>query len=149
MGAVILCVVRGAAAASEVPPLAPPLPPASEFRVTLAEAPDAKLPPTPACSEEAAGTLTCRAFTVTLENIGTHTVRLSELDCADPEVRIETTAPNPTGWFQVGEHRDDCHNTQYSELEKAAIAWKNVRMRPGDRHSFTGRFMVRLGGAWG
>ena len=121
MGAVILCVVRGAAAASEVPPLAPPLPPASEFRVTLAEAPDAKLPPTPACSEEAAGTLTCRAFTVTLENIGAHTVRLSELDCADPEVRIETTAPNPTGWFQVGEHRDDCHPRRVTEQEARGI----------------------------
>jgi hypothetical protein len=131
-----------------MPPLAPLLPPANEFRVTLAEAPDAKLPATPACGEEAAGTLTCRAFTVTIENIGTHTVWLSELDCADPEVRLETTAPNPTGWFPVGEHRDSCHNAQYSESEKAAIAWKNVRMRPGDRHSFTGRFMVHLGGAW-
>src|SRR5580704_7858912 len=102
VGIVILCAVRGAAAASEVPPLAPPLPAANEFRVTLAEAPDAKLPPTPACGEEAAGTLTCRAFTVTLENIGTHTVRLSELDCADPEVRLETTAPNSTDWLPVG-----------------------------------------------
>jgi hypothetical protein len=149
MCAVILCAVRVAAAASEMPPLAPPLPPASEFRVTLAEAPDAKLPPTPACSEEAAGTLTCRAFTVTLENIGAHTVRLSELDCADPEVRIETTSPNPTGWFPVGEHRDDCHNAQYSDSEKTTVPWKNIRMRPGDRYSFTGRFMVQLGGALG
>jgi hypothetical protein len=76
--------------------MATPLPPANEFRVTLAEAPDAKLPPAPACGEEAAGTLTCRAFTVTLENIGTHTVRLSGLECADPEVRIETAAANST-----------------------------------------------------
>ena len=149
MGAVILCAVRVAAAASEMPPLAPPLPPANEFRVTLAEARDAKLPPTPGCGEEAAGTLTCRAFTVTLENIGTHTVRLSELDCADPEVRIETTGPDPSGWSPVGEHRDDCHNAQYSDSEKTTVPWKNIRMRPGDRHSFTGRFMVQLGGAWG
>lgn len=127
--------------------LAPPLPPANEFRVTLTESPDAKLPPVPACGEEAASTLTCRAFTVTLENIGTHTVNLSELDCADPEVRLETTSPNPTGWFPVGEHRDDCHNAQYGE--KGPFSWKNVLMKPGDKHSFTGRFMVRLGGTWG
>lgn len=146
---VTLCVGGGASAASEVPPLAPPLPPASEFRVTLTEAPEAKLPPSSACGEEAAGTLTCRAFTVTLENIGTHTVRLSELGCADPEVRLESTAPNLPDWFPVGEHRDDCHNAQYSDSEKTTVPWKNIRMRPGDRHSFTGRFMVRLGGAWG
>ncbi|HEY1806673.1 MAG TPA: hypothetical protein VGG45_19540 [Terracidiphilus sp.] len=128
--------------------MAPLLPPANEFRVTLAEAPDAKLPPAPACGGEAAGTLTCRAFTVTLENIGTHTVRLSGLDCADPEVRLETPAPFPTGWYPVGEHRDDCHGVQSSDSEKVAIPWKNVRMKPGDRYSFTGRFMVQLGGAW-
>ena len=147
IGAVIVCVISGSSVASEQPPLAPPLPPANEFRVTLAEAQDSKLPLPPACGGEAADTLTCRAFTVTLENIGTHVVRLSELDCADPEVRLETPAPNPTGWFPVGEHRDDCHNAQYDE--KGAFAWKNVLMKPGDKHSFTGRFMVRLGGAWG
>jgi hypothetical protein len=149
IGVVTLCVGAGTRAASEAPPFAPPLPPANEFRVTLAEAPGAKLPPAPACGEEAAGTLTCRAFTVTLENIGTHIVRLSELDCADPEVRLEATAPNSTDWFPVGEHRDDCHNAQYSDSEKTTDPWKNIRMRPGDRQSFTGRFMVRLGGAWG
>lgn len=149
IGVVTLCVGGGTPAASEAPPFAPPLPPANEFRVTLAEAPNAKLPPTPACGEEAAGTLTCRAFTITLENIGTHTVRLSELGCADPEVRLESTAPNPPNWFPVGEHRDDCHNAPYSDSEKTTVPWKNIRMRPGDRHSFTGRLMVRLGGAWG
>ncbi len=129
--------------------LAPPLPPANEFRVTLAETPDAKLPPVPACGDEAAGTLTCRVFAVTLENIGTHTVRLSEVGCADPEVRLESTAPTPPDWRSVGEHRDDCHSAQYSDSEKTTVPWKNIRMRPGDRQSFTGRFMVRLGGAWG
>ncbi len=149
IGVVILCAMRGTTAASEVPPLAPPLPPANEFRVTLAETPDAELPPTPACGQEAAGTLTCRAFTVTLENIGTHTVWLGELACADPEVRLETTAPNSSHWSPVGDHRDDCQNAQYSDSEKTTVPWKNIRMRPGDRQSFTGRFMVRLGGAWG
>lgn len=148
MSVICLFMARSASAASEQPPLAPPLPSANEFRVTLAEAPDAKLPPTPACGEEAAATLTCRAFTVTLENVGTHTVRLSELDCADPEVRIETPAPFPTGWFPVGEHRDDCRGVQNSDSEKVVVPWKNVRMKPGDRYSFTGRFMVELGGAW-
>jgi hypothetical protein len=90
---IILFAVWGTSAVSGQTPLEPPLPPANEFRVTLAEASDAKLPPDAACGEEAASTLTCRAFTVTLENIGMHTVQLGELDCADPEVRLETTAP--------------------------------------------------------
>lgn len=135
---------RFSSIAAEVPPLAGPLPPANEFRVTLAEAPDAKLPPIPACGEEAAGTLTCRAFTVTLENIGTHTVRLGELGCADPEVRIESTVI--TGWISVGERRDDCHNARgEQDGGNRAIPWKSIRMKPGDKHSFTGRFMVQLG----
>lgn len=67
--------------------------------------------------------------------------------CADPDVRLESTAPNTTGWFSVGEHRDGCSQVQYTE--QWAFAWKNLRMRPGDKHSFTGRFMVRLDGAWG
>lgn len=65
------------------------LPPPSEFQLTLREDPNSTLPLGPSCGGEAGLTLNCRAFSVTLKNIGTHAVRIVKSSCAImPEIRI-------------------------------------------------------------
>jgi hypothetical protein len=57
------------------------LPPASDFRLTLQEDANSDLPLGPSCADEAAKTLTCRAFRVKLENVGTQTVQIAYAPC--------------------------------------------------------------------
>jgi hypothetical protein len=75
------------------------LPPAEEFQLILREDPQSNLPLGPSCAGEASLTLMCRAFVVTLQNVGSHTVRIDGMSCAEPSINLEMKLPNSsTGW---------------------------------------------------
>lgn len=109
------------------------LPPASEFRLTLAEDHHSKQPSGPSCTGEAAKTLTCRAITVTLENLSKKTVRISWTGCNEPEIRIDRKEPNSSnGWFPVSTiKRENCR----------PMTWVSFRLRPGAKNSYATRLI--------
>ncbi|HKV93779.1 MAG TPA: hypothetical protein VJW20_14620 [Candidatus Angelobacter sp.] len=109
------------------------LPSASEFRLTLAEDRHSKLPPGPSCTGEAAKTLTCRAFTVTLENLSKKTVRISWTGCNEPEIRIDRKLPNSSNaWFPVSSvQRETCR----------PMTWTSVRLKPGEKNTYATRLI--------
>jgi hypothetical protein len=59
-------------------PFPPLLPPASNFLLTLQEDPQGNLPLGPSCGAAAARTLHCRAFILTLTNMGSSTVHIED-----------------------------------------------------------------------
>lgn len=113
-------------------PFAPLLPPADQFRLTLREDPHSHLPLGERCAREAAATLTCRAFVLTLQNLSPHTVHISELGCAGPLVGFEKKEPrSSTGWWPVSHlGRKNC---------LAPLVWRNIRLKPGAKTEFATR----------
>jgi hypothetical protein len=109
------------------------LPPASDFRLSLRKDPHSALPLGASCKGEAAQTLTCQAFSVTLENLGHHTVRLSGITCRDPEVKIyRQISKSTTEWLPVSDPRPNpC----------PAVKWTNTRLRPHERTEFDTRLI--------
>jgi hypothetical protein len=96
------------------------LPPADYLRLTLREDSRSRLPLGPSCTGEASRTLTCRAFTATLENQSKQTIRLA-YDCREPRLVIERKLPDSsTGWWPVSQ-RQGCRT----------VEWTNVRLEPG------------------
>jgi len=109
------------------------LPSANEFRLTLAEDRHSKLPLGLSCTGEAAETLTCRAFTVTLENLSQKTVRISWPGCNEPLVRIDRKMPSPgSGWFPVSSiKQENCR----------PMGWASTRLMPGEKHTYATRLI--------
>jgi hypothetical protein len=109
------------------------LPSANEFRLTLAEDRRSMLPPGPSCTGEAAQTLTCRAFTVTLENLSKKAVRISWGACNEPEIRIDRKEPNSTnGWWPVSQiKRESCR----------PMTWASIRLKPREKKQYATRLI--------
>jgi hypothetical protein len=109
------------------------LPPAEEFRLTLREEPQSKLPLGPSCGGEASLTLPCRAFTVTLENVGSQAVRITGLSCYEPWITFEQEEPHSSGgWWPLS--RPEQPNCKTQE-------WTNSRLRPGERMQYSTRLI--------
>lgn len=102
----------------------------SDFRVTLTEEPNSDLPLGEICTGASAQTLTCRAFTVRLENIGTHTVRINKKeDCVGAFIQIQERYP------QGGSHTVSSAN--YEVCSKPGYAYQ--RLMPGESMNWTFR----------
>ncbi len=115
-------------------PFARLLPPASEFRLTLREDLRSSLPLGSSCTGEAARTLTCRAFTFTLENASSHTVRISGLTCQQPDITISRKEPRATGgWWPV---------SQPSPSHCTTLIWSNIRLKPGEHTEYATRLIA-------
>jgi hypothetical protein len=109
------------------------LPSAKEFHLILRKDPRNDLPLGPGRGAEASLTLVCRAFTVTLENAGTHTVRVSGLKCFEPSITFEKKEPNSsTGWWPV---------SQPGEPSCETLDWGNTRLRPGEHTQYSTRLI--------
>lgn len=107
------------------------LPPASDFELTLREDLNSKLPLGPSCGGEAGLTLACRAFVVTLKNIGQHTVRLSRINCQEPVVNFEMKEPgSSSGWAPI---------SQVSRPRCTPWAYVNLRLKPGESTEYATR----------
>jgi hypothetical protein len=119
---------KSALAMSPFPQL---LPPASEFELTLREDPNSELPLGPSCGGEAGLTLACRAFVVTLKNVGMHTVHLSRIGCQEPVVNFERKEPNSSnGWWPLSVvSRPRCTPWTYA----------NLRLKPGESIEYATR----------
>src|SRR5271168_2033227 len=91
-----------------------------EFRLTLAEDRHSSLSLGPSCTGEAAQTLTCRAFIVTLENLSKKTVRISWGGCNEPEIRIDRkeSDSSPRWWPVSQKKRENC----------GAATWNSIRL---------------------
>jgi len=99
------------------------LPPSEDFHLTLREDTQTNLPLGPSCTGEAALTLLCHAFSVTLENDSKDTVRLSSY-CKEPVLIIWMKQPRSSGgWFPVSRRRD-CHGD---------MNWTNTRLQSGEK----------------
>lgn len=80
------------------------LPGAASFKLTIREDTASSLPLGSACRGEAALALACRAFVVTLRNIGMQTVHLSRIACQEPVVTFEMKEPNSSnGWMPISQ----------------------------------------------
>jgi len=110
------------------------LPPASDFHLTLREDPHSTLPLNPSCTGEAGLTLSCRAFTLTLENASKHTIHLSGLTCAETEVTFYRKDPNSSGgWWPVSQPiRNRCETA----------TWTNLRLKPGESTAYATRLIA-------
>jgi hypothetical protein len=109
------------------------LPAAEEFRLTLREEPQSKLLLGPSCGGEASLTLLCHAFTVTLENVGSHTIRISGLSCFEPSITFEIKQPNSTtGWWPLSQPGNPACKT---------VDWTNTRLRPGEHTQYSTRLI--------
>ena len=109
------------------------LPPAEEFHLALREEPHSELPLGPSCIDEASLTLMCHAFTVTVENVGQHTVRISGLSCFEPSLMFERKEPNSsTGWWPISQPGNPTCKT---------LDWTNTRLRSGERTEYSTRLV--------
>lgn len=111
------------------------LPDAANFELTIQEDRGSVLPLGPSCGGEAALTLACRAFVVTLKNVGAHTVRLSRISCQEPVVTFEMKDPNahPDGWWPISQAvRPRCSPWSYEDL----------RLRPGETTEYRTRMVA-------
>src|SRR5262249_50181653 len=85
------------------------------------------------CEGDASRTLMCRAFTVTLQNTGRHTVRISGLSCFEPSITFERREPNTSsGWWPVSQPGKPTCNT---------LDWTNTQLRPGEQTQYSTRLL--------
>ena len=114
------------------------LPPADEFRLTLRELSSkeaASVPAGPSCTGEAALALPCRAVSLTLENIGTHIVRLSGLQCREPQISIDRAEPNSSdGWWPISNVTSKCPQAR-------DLPWTNTLLRPRQKLTYSTRLI--------
>lgn len=131
--AVGLCVAFATAICASADPFPQLLPDAGSFELSIREDPGSPLPLGTACAGEAAVTLACRAFVVTLRNLGTRTVHLSRIACQDPVVNFEMKEPNSSsGWLPIS-HVDRPRCTPWSYV--------NLRLRPGESTEYSTRLV--------
>lgn len=112
------------------------LPPTEDFRLTLQEAKQADLPLGPSCGGEASLTLMCRPFILRLENVGTHTVRISGLRCQEPWIRFEKKLPAgfSSEWWPI---------SQPEQPRCETLEWTQTRLRPGEHIEYATRLASR------
>ncbi len=111
------------------------LPDSENFELTLREDPASTLPLGSACGGEAAKTLACRAFVVTLKNVGVHTVHLSRIACQEPVVLFESKEPNSSsGWWPI---------SQGSRPVCTPWSYENLRLRPGETTEYRTRLVSK------
>ncbi len=111
------------------------LPNAKSFELTLHENTGSTPPLSIACGGEAAKTLACRAFVVTLKNIGVQTVHISRITCQEPNVLFEEKDPHSSsGWWPISE---------VSQPTCAPRDYKNLRLRPGETTEYKTRLISR------
>lgn len=109
------------------------LPDARSFELTIREDSASPLPLGPACGSEAGLTLACRAFVVTLRNIGVHTVHLSRIACQEPVVNFEVKEPNSSsGWMPI---------SQISRPRCTPWIYENLRLQPGETTEYRTRLV--------
>jgi hypothetical protein len=109
------------------------LPDAGSFELTIREDAASSLPPGPACGGEAALTLACRAFIVSLKNVGVHTVHLSRFACQEPVVSFEMKEPkSSSGWWPI---------SRVSRPLCTPWIYENVRLRPGETTEYRTRLV--------
>jgi len=109
------------------------LPDAQNFRLTIREDSASLLPLSPSCGGEARLTLACRAFVVTLQNIGTRTVHLSKFICQEPRVSFEMKEPNSSfGWWPI---------SRGSAPRCAPWTYENIRLKPGEKTEYKTRLV--------
>jgi hypothetical protein len=109
------------------------LPDAGSFELTVREDPGISLPLGPACGGEAALSLACRAFIVTLRNVGTRTVHLSRIACQEPVVNFEMKEPNSSsGWMPI---------SQISRTKCTPWSYENLHLRPGEATEYSTRLV--------
>jgi hypothetical protein len=112
------------------------LPDASNFELTIREDPASTLPYAPACAGEVSAALACRAFVVTLRNVGVHTVHLSRIACHEPVVSFDMKQPRSTsGWWPISTNpgRGPCDPWVY----------ENLRLRPGEMTEYSTRLVSK------
>jgi len=102
------------------------LPPPDELRLTLREDPQSTLPLRPSCQGQAAQTLTCRAFVLTLENASAHTIHIA--GTCQPSIVVEERRPG-YGWLGIGGAVSACPTRE----------WTNTAIPPGHRVEFATR----------
>jgi hypothetical protein len=109
------------------------LPSAEEFRLILREDPQSKLLLGPSCAGEASLTLMCRGFVVTLQNVGSHIVRIDGMSCAEPSINFEMKQPNSSsGWWTLSQPvKSTCLTRE----------WTNTRLRPGEHTQYSTRLI--------
>lgn len=111
------------------------LPDAGSFELTVREDPSSLLPPGPACAGEAGLTLACRAFVVTLKNVGSQTVRLSRLACEEPAITFEIkTLSSSNGWWPI---------SRVSNPRCTPSLYENLRLRPGEATEYKTRLISK------
>lgn len=111
------------------------LPGAASFKLTIREDTASSLPLGSACRGEAALALACRAFVVTLRNIGMQTVHLSRIACQEPVVTFEMKEPNSSnGWMPI---------SQVSSPRCTPWVYENLRLRPGEKTEYRTRLVSR------
>ena len=109
------------------------LPGAENFELTVREDSASSLPLGPSCGGEAALTLTCRVFLVSLKNVGVHTVHLSRFACHEPVVSFDMKEPNtPSGWWTI---------SQVSRPKCTPLVYENLRLRPGETTEYRTRLV--------
>jgi len=109
------------------------LPGAESFELTVREDSSSSVPLGPACAGEAAVTLACRAFLVSLKNVGVHTVRLSRFACQEPVVSFEMKEPNSSsGWWTI---------SQVTRPKCTPWVYENLRLRPGETTEYRTRLV--------
>jgi hypothetical protein len=109
------------------------LPGAEHFELTVHEDSASSLPLGPSCGGEAALTLPCRAFLVSLKNVGVHTVHLSRIACNEPVVSFDMKEPNtPSGWWPI---------SQVSRPKCTPAVYENLRLRPGETTEYRTRLV--------
>lgn len=114
------------------------LPPANDFRLTLKEEPESRLPSIASCRGLASKTVPCRVFSVTLENRSGHAVRISGDTCDDPLVSFDVKSPNTSGgWYPASQSRSYPASQSRSTN---CFTFTNLRLKPGE----TTRYVARL-----
>jgi hypothetical protein len=109
------------------------LPPSDEFLLVLREDAQKPLPLGASCEGEASRTLMCRAFTVTLQNTGPHTVRISGLSCFEPSITFQRNEPHSSsGWWPI---------SQPGKPTCTTLDWTNTRLQPHERIQYSTRLL--------
>ncbi|HXE31175.1 MAG TPA: hypothetical protein VN515_05185 [Terriglobales bacterium] len=131
IGALLIFGTLPVVAAGQFPQL---LPDPDAFVLTIRENPGSKLPLGPSCGGDAAVTLACRSFIVTLKNVGGRTVHLSRPNCREPNVGFSKKQANSsTGWWPISQ-------PSYSTLCDP-LTFQDLRLRPGDETQYETRLV--------
>jgi hypothetical protein len=109
------------------------LPGAGSFELSIREDSASSLPLGAACGGEAALTLACRGFLVSLKNVGVHTVHLSRIACGEPVVSFDMKQlGSSSGWWPI---------SRVSRPRCTPWVYENLRLRPGETTEYRTRLV--------